>query len=192
LPAEAAVTTPETSADPPHTNVGKVADPTAPVPVVDDRGKPVLGRDGNQMLRPAGLDPHFFVERGLADRQLEDELIQSGLADGDLMAFAFQVDALSHFGWWGAWDAQRVGGRNRKKYVDYATVAIGLYAAAAGIPRSTILSIEDAAALVRSHFAADTVYDPVYTHLPEDNVRNTDKGYELYRSGAIKAHNPAN
>ena len=46
-------------------NVDKLKDPTAPVPVVDDQGKPVLIPDGpfkgQQMLRPAGLDPHFFV-----------------------------------------------------------------------------------------------------------------------------------
>lgn len=48
--------------------VDKPQDPTAPVPVVDDQGNPVLIPDGpymgRQMLRPAGLDPHFLSNRG--------------------------------------------------------------------------------------------------------------------------------
>ena len=47
---------------------GKPNDPNAPVPVVDDQGRPVLIPEGplkgQQMLRPARLDPHFLSTRG--------------------------------------------------------------------------------------------------------------------------------
>jgi len=61
--------------------VGKPNDPTAPVPVLDDQGKPILipaGPDkGKPMLRPAGLDPHFFVNQGTADKSYYDALINN-------------------------------------------------------------------------------------------------------------------
>lgn len=101
------------------------------------------------------------------------------------------AEHLANFRHWGAWDAQRLGGRFHNEFVDYSTVAIGLYAAAAGISRSTILSIEDADALVGNDFPANTEYDKVYTHLPKRNSGNADRGYELYRTGAIKARPPA-
>ncbi len=40
-----------------------IADPTAPVPVVDDRGTPINGARG-PMMRPAGYPPEFFVKPG--------------------------------------------------------------------------------------------------------------------------------
>jgi hypothetical protein len=140
------------------------------------------------MLRPAGLDPHVFVEQGLADRRIADELPRSGPEGSDLAASALMAEHLAKFRHWGAWDAQRLGGKFHKEFVDYSTVAIGLYAAAAGISRSTILSIQDADALAKSSFGRDTEYDKIYTHLPHDNVNNTDKGYE---TSAIKVSPPA-
>jgi hypothetical protein len=49
---------------------GKPLDPYTPVRFFDDQGKPVLNPDHKQMMRPAGFDPHFFVERGLKDGDL--------------------------------------------------------------------------------------------------------------------------
>lgn len=43
-PTGAAVARDATSADRTHTDAGQAEDPTAPVPFVDDQGKPVLGR----------------------------------------------------------------------------------------------------------------------------------------------------
>jgi hypothetical protein len=77
-PTSAAVASDATGADRPHADVGRAEDPTAPVPFVDDQGNPVLDRDGKPMLRPAGLDPHMFVARGLADRRAAEELAHPG------------------------------------------------------------------------------------------------------------------
>jgi hypothetical protein len=45
------------SADRTHADIGQAKDPMAPVPFVDDKGRPVLDREGKPILRPAGLDP---------------------------------------------------------------------------------------------------------------------------------------
>jgi RHS repeat-associated protein len=39
----------------------------APAPFTDDNGNPILGPDGNPMMRPAGFDPHFFTAAGADD-----------------------------------------------------------------------------------------------------------------------------
>jgi len=40
-----------------------------PVPFVDDTGQVVLNAEGAPIMRPAGMDPHFFVQQGLADKE---------------------------------------------------------------------------------------------------------------------------
>jgi hypothetical protein len=142
------------------------------------------------MLHPAGLDPHFFVEQGLADRQTEYEYLRSGLEGGGVAALAFERDRLLHFDRGATWDAQRIGGMYHPEFVDYATVAIGLYAAAAGYSRDEILAIEDHVAR-GSQYDPKTRFDETYKHLPKRNVANTDLGYSLFRSGGISArHEP--
>ena len=63
-PASAAPIAPGKS---PFTADGSMPDLT-PVPLLDDQGRPVQGMDdkGNMvdLQRPAGVDPHFFVNRG--------------------------------------------------------------------------------------------------------------------------------
>jgi len=71
--------------------------------------------------------------------------------------------------------------------VDYATVAIGLYAASSGMSRDEILRIQDAFAAGESRYRPETEMDKTYTHLPVRNVANTDLGFELYQSGRIHA-----
>ncbi len=173
----------------------KPNDPNAPVPVVDDQGRPVLipaGPDkGKQMLRPARLDPHFFVNQGAADRSNYDALTNNAVSDtyggADLAALSLEVMQLSKLNQGGEWDAQRVGGKFHSEYVDYATVAIGLYAASRGMSRDEILQIEDAFAAAESHYQPGTEMDKTYTHLPIRNVANTDLGFQLYQSGGIHA-----
>ncbi len=172
-------------------------DPTAPVPVVNDQGNPVLIPEGHykgrQMLRPAGLDPHFFVDQGTADRSDYDARIKNpnpnpfGGDDAGLSFLSHELTQLSKFNHFGEWDAQRVGGKFHKEYVDYATVAIGLYAVSAGISRDEILRIQDLFAARESRFQAGTEMDKTYTHLPVTNVANTDLGFQLYQSGGIRA-----
>jgi hypothetical protein len=160
-------------------------DPTAPVPLVDDQGKPVLNMDGSQMMRPAGLDPHMFVEQGMKDKEIEARLARSGLRAGPLAALGYAIGRYVKFLWWHSWDAQRVGGVNHKEFVDFATVAIGLYAAANGIPRAELLAAQDLTALLGSNFRDDKEMGSLLLFLPEVNVKNTNLGYDLYESGRI-------
>jgi len=110
---------------------------------------------------------------------------------GKVAALIYEFGELSKFLWWHSWDAQRIGGKYHAEFVDYATVAIGLYAAAAGISRDQILTMQDLAAAAGSHFDENADRDKDYPHLRKENVQNTDRGYELFRSGAIRAtHSP--
>jgi hypothetical protein len=94
---------------------------------------------------------------------------------------------LLNFGQGQPWDIQRVGSDRlpTPAFIDYATVGIGLYGAAAGIPVGEILSYQNTYAGLFSRFAPNTVYDSTYTNLPARNVFNTNRGYELYNSGRI-------
>lgn len=98
---------------------------------------------------------------------------------------AYMTAQLLNFDRGAPWDSQRLGGQYREEYVNYATIAIGLYAAAAGISRGEILEIQNLKAR-SSHFPPGTVYDAVYSHLPAKNVRNTDIGYRLYQRDSEK------
>ena len=136
------------------------------------------------MLRPAGLDPNSFVRRGLEDKKMEEALILSGKQNGGFAALGYEGSSLSNFRRGGPWDAQRIGGFYHDEFVDYATVAIGLYAAANGISESRILSYQDLVART-SRYRSNTEMDKQYTHLPIRNVQNTHLGYTLYQSGQI-------
>ena len=87
------------------------------------------------MMPPAGLDPHFFVSEGLKDKDIMDEL-RLGAKTGEAAAQAYLGKQLLLFYRWNAWDARRVGGSFDLKFVDYATVIIGLYVAALGLSRA--------------------------------------------------------
>ena len=149
----------------PSADAGKPNDLTAPVPVLDDQGNPVLvpnGPDkGQQTLRPTGLDPHFFIAEGTADKSYYDALINSPAStpygdDAGAVILSRELMHLSKFKHGGEWDAQRVGGKFHLKYVDYATVAIGLYAASSGMSRDEILRIQDVFAAGESRYKEGT------------------------------------
>jgi len=159
---------------------------TAPVPFVDDKGQGYLNVWGSPIQRPTGLDPHFFVDQGLKDRQAEEALLSSGGDEGALAALGYKTAALANFRRGGPWDAQRLAGTVHPEFVDYSTVAIGLYAAANGMTREEILEVEDLVAR-RSHFQGNPEMDKTYTHLPVRNIKNTDLGYWLYQSGRVTA-----
>jgi hypothetical protein len=136
------------------------ADPAiAPVPFVDDKGQAILDDKGKQMMRPAGLDPHFFVSQGLKDKEIMDTMRLAGDDGGQAAASAYLLKQLYHFQRGHSWDAQRVGGSNRPEFVDYATVAIGLYASAVGLSKDEILPIEDLVAR-GSVYERETKMDP--------------------------------
>jgi len=115
--------------------------------------------------------------------KLEGEKLLS--LNGNYMPFPTLLPDLMRFKQGGDWDAQRIDGKNVREYQDYATIAIGLYAAAANVPIDDILSDQNSYARVFSHFDPKAPMDSVYTHLREKNVQNTKFGYELYRSGRI-------
>jgi len=70
--------------------------------------------------------------------------------------------------------------------VDGATIALGLYAAAAGMPEDELLKMQNDYAREFSSFRPGTEMNiPDHQFLPKRNVINTHIGYELYRSGRI-------
>ncbi len=158
--------------------------PLAPVLFLDDKGQQVFAPDGTKMRRPEGMDPHFFVNQGIEDTKREEEMLAQDFSLGWINVFMYMESELSKFNRGHIWDAQRLEHEFHPEFVDYATVLIGLYAAANGIPESLILSVENFIAF-GSKYEKDIIYDNKYKNLPERNVKNTDKGYYLYNSGKI-------
>lgn len=158
--------------------------PKHSVPLTDSHGDPITDDHGQPLQRPADLPPEMFVREGQAIREKIVSAQKNGL-DAPVEVMAELARQLANFGHGGLWDAQRVGGEYVDEYRDYATIAIGLYMAAAGVPMEEALSIENEYARRRSHFNPDEAKDDVYTSLPRRNVRNTEIGYELYKSGRI-------
>ena len=156
----------------------------APVPFVDDTGHVVLNNKGLPIMRPAGMDPHFFVEQGLADREKEQAMVLSDIEGGGTGVLGYLFAKLDKFNRGNAWDAQRLDGPFRDEFIDYATVIIGLYAAATGLSRAQILFIENIVAILSSYKTKEPM-DETYIFLRKRNVLNTDLGYTLYQSGRI-------
>jgi hypothetical protein len=152
--------------------------PKRPVPFVDSSGAPVLDDVGNPILRPADLPPELFVQRGLEFAQT-----WAGTEDFPEVHNSQAIYEMSSFGQGHALDAQRINGRSVREYRDYATIAIGLHDAAAGIPIEDSLKNQNAYAGLFSRF--DEPMDAVYGNLPIRNVRNTEIGYQLYQTGRI-------
>ncbi len=150
---------------------------TDPVPyaVFGESGNVVQGANGKPALIPNGFDVNAVV--------------QSGKATGELRGVAPMVGAkatsedLANFGRGGKWDLQRLSGNFDPRYIDSATILIGMYAASSHITRNQILDIENFVAR-GSTYAKGTVMDSTYTHLPVRNVTNTDIGMRLIQSGA--------
>lgn len=135
----------------------------------------VQGANGKPALIPGGFDVNAVV--------------QAGKGTGELRGVAPMVGAkatsedLANFGRGGKWDLQRLSGNFDPRFIDSATILIGMYAASSHITRNQILDIENAVA-IGSHYAKGTVMDSTYTHLPARNVTNTDIGMRLIQSGA--------
>lgn len=147
------------------------SDPTKPISLVDAKGNPVRNWKGKPVYRPDdGQDPQFFINQG-----------QSMAGPFDPLSIA----DLALFNRGAAWDEQRKLGINYPEFVDYATIVIGLYAAAALMPEPPVLEIQELTAQ-GSHYAQSTEFArPMYPHLPWSNVHNTDLGYQLYQIGAF-------
>lgn len=161
------------------------------VPFIDDANGAVQDAQGRSMLRPAGLDPHMFVNQGALDRRLYEILLRYSYggpagSGGGVAVLEHQLFELAKFRQGGEWDAQRIGGHFHAEFVDYATVAIGLYAASSGMRRAEILGIQNDYARLRSRYSTGTLMDRNYTHLPARNVANTETGFKLIETGRIK------
>ena len=148
------------------------------------------------VMRPAFMDPHFFVRKGIEDRKRDEEALKYAGESGMLffaLTYGLIDTNLFNFDHGGPWDAQRIAGHYYEKYVEYATIALGFYAAAYGIPEDKILELENMTANIDFLIALtegrmsfpDREMDKIYRYLPEDNVKWTDIGYELYKSGKI-------
>ena len=94
-------------------------------------------------MRPQFMDPHFFVRKGIEDRKEDEEKIeqiienlQIGMEPAETAPAYFDLFNFDHGG---PWDAQRIAGYQYNKYIEYATISIGLYAAAYGIPEDKTL-----------------------------------------------------
>jgi RHS repeat-associated protein len=148
------------------------------VPLKDDKGNVVKSADGTPALVPSTFDIKKVISAGQTDQAL-------GWVSYPARALATAAD-LDKFNRGNTWDLQRLSGTFDSRFVDSATILIGMYAASAGIPKSAILSIENRIAKDGT-YKPGTQMDPTYTHLPVRNVTNTITGMQLIQTGAIKA-----
>ncbi len=151
-----------------------------PVKVLDDRGQDVLDQKGGIMWRPKDMDPQLFVDRGLRAA----EAMRNASPDAGPVGLDPMILDEIEFRQGGSLDAQRVDGRVVRQYVDYATVGIGLYGAAAGIPLDEMLANENEYARWHPRPPGQEM-DETYRFLPKRNVANTKLGYDLYSSGRV-------
>ena len=181
------------SATPPATFDGKIIqDPTT-------AGQPQLPADAVRLMTPDGqqvFNPysgnHFDTAQYIyfPSRFPPDFYIQSGLSAKEQFFVDFERDPIDafrtlafdlyNFRQNGPWDAQRTNGVLIDAYVDYATVAIGLWGAAANISEDEMLTIENEYARRYSKYS-DPTRDSFYTYLPPRNVENTRIGYRLFQ-----------
>lgn len=122
----------------------------------------VLGASGQPALIPSGFDVNAVIKASKSDAG----------------SVVHKAEDLANFRRGGKWDLQRLGGKFDPRFIDSATILIGIYAASADITRKHILTIENDVAR-GSHYPKGTPMDSTYTHLPIRNVTNTDIGMRL-------------
>ncbi|HUI17776.1 MAG TPA: hypothetical protein VL244_08940 [Alphaproteobacteria bacterium] len=148
----------------------------------DDNDNPVYDKVDHRVIEmPPGEDPHFFIDQGLLHR-----MFMGGIpTEVELYQMVETLMPLIKFRQGGAWDAQRIKGTVVHEFINYATVALGLYGAAAGIDIDSMLEIENIYFALQSTHRKGAEMDKTYTHLPETNVKDTELGYELFETGKI-------
>ena len=152
----------------PSENQNKAQQQNTASPLKDKNGNVVLGASGQPALIPSGFDVNAVVKAGKSDAK----------------SLVHKAEDLANFRRGGKWDLQRLSGKFDPRFVDSATILIGMYAASADITRKHILTIENDVA-IGGHYAKGTPMDSTYTHLPVRNVTNTDIGMRLVLSGAV-------
>jgi hypothetical protein len=127
------------------------------VPLKDNKGNAVHGANGKPAVVPSNFDLQAVVNAGTATGELRKV--------APIVGAKATSEDLANFGRGGKWDLQRLSGNFDPRYIDSATILIGMYAAASNISRNQILNIENAIA-VGSTYAKGTVMDSTYTNLP--------------------------
>jgi RHS repeat-associated protein len=141
-----------------------------PVPFTDDNGNPILGPDGQPIMRPAGFDPHFYTAAGNTDA-------------AKYGPDTFNANAILNFRQGAPWDAQRDANKNwYPDFRTYANVAIGLYFGANGKTSDQANALADVYASRNSQWTGEPM-DTQFPHLPAQNVDNTDLGVTLATMG---------
>jgi hypothetical protein len=150
----------------------------------DNNGKRVMSidKDGNpqQVQIPEGVDLRIFARQGEADNKLP----------GDIRGETIRK-RLENFRQGGIWDLQRPRLQKDSKgnhivyseFINAATLAIGVYCAAAGLTRTETLAAESIYAVGHSNFGNAKRH--WFWPLPERNVINTNLGYDLYVTNTL-------
>jgi hypothetical protein len=133
----------------------------------------VLNYKGEPIYYPAAYPPEFFKNAGEQAAQLQTITSSSDFPS------TLPISDLYKFRQGGEWDMQRLTGPVDANYIDYATVAIGIYSHSAQIPVEDILYIQNAYAGINSKYDKGTIFDKIYNFLPERNVYNTRMGYSM-------------
>ena len=137
-------------------------------------GKPVLNYKGEPIYYPAAYPPDFFKNAG------EQDAIDQAAATGDEPSYlANRYIPLMKFFHGESWDMQRLTGVVDPKYIDYSTVAIGIYSKAAGFSSDEILNLQNIYSKYLSDYG-NVPFDETYTYLPKRNVYNNNLGYRFF------------
>jgi len=115
----------------------------------------VLNYKGEPIYYPAAYPPDFFKNAG----EQAANWRQMTMASDSPMQIPFED--LYKFRQGGEWDMQRLTGSVDANYIDYATVAIGIYGHSAQIPVDDILYIQNAYAGVCSNYDKGTIFDNI-------------------------------
>ncbi len=145
-----------------------------------DRGALITDYNGDIIYRPENITPQEIYDHGRAYRNA------SWSETSAMLQILFKQG--------GRYDFQRQGGDRHaldtitdsgflfhREYRSFSTVAIGLFAAGAGISESQILTIQNTYAGFRSNFGRDERMDTNYTNLAALNVANTHLGFIMAR-----------
>jgi RHS repeat-associated protein len=137
----------------------------APVPLMGPDGKtPVRNVFGDVVMKPSSASIEEISAFGRAQAA-------KGPLAVDLGEAQFRQN--------GKFDFQRENGVFHPEFRDFATIAIGVYNSAAGVPINSTLRIENTYAGLFSKFSPRDPMSKSFTNLPARNVYNTAIGYTL-------------
>lgn len=146
-----------------------------PTVLRDKHGNAVIGASGKPALIPGGFDVKGVLSSGKNDAILINSIFAP-------IGYLHLYADLKKFQRGKQWDIQRLrGGRFQNRFRDGATIIIGMFSVEAGMSRNEILFAESRGT---GTYPPGTKMDPKYTTLPVTNVKNTDIGRQLIKSGS--------